>query len=145
MKKQFATIIMSVAAILVLTAVSANAQSRQTITVNIPFEFTVAGETYAAGEYKIGRLNPMEPAMLILKKKKGNEMKIFSTQNLKSKTGVENLSVVFSKSGDSYSLSEIWTGGIGSGRQTIKSKNERKAQQLLKAEQEKVVLKASLQ
>ncbi len=145
MKKQFAAIIMSAAAILVLTAVSANAQSRQTMTVNIPFEFSVAGDTYGAGEYTIGRLNPMEPAMLILKKKNGHEMKIFSTQNVKSKTTVGNAQVVFSKAGDSYSLAEIWTGGVESGRERIKNKKERKAQQLTRAQQEKVVLTAALQ
>lgn len=122
MKKQFAAIILSIAAALVLTAVSANAQSRQKVTIDIPFEFTVAGETYAAGEYTIGRFNEQEPAMLILKKKNGNEMKIFLTQNLKPKTAAENArGVVFSKSGGSYSLAEIWTGDMEGRRQILKS------------------------
>jgi hypothetical protein len=145
MKKQFAAIIMSVAAVLVLTAISASAQSTQTMTIDIPFEFNVAGKTYGAGKYTIERFNPAEPGMLILKKKDGGVKKIFLTQNVKSKTGVENARVVFSKAGDSYSLSEIWTGDKEGGLQTISSKNERKAGQALRAKQEKVVLEASLQ
>jgi hypothetical protein len=145
MKKQFAAIIMSVAAILFLTAVSANAQSKQPMTIDIPFEFTVAGETYAAGKYTIRRFNPAEPGMLILKKKEGNVKKLLLTQNVNSKTGVENARVVFSKADGLYSLSEIWTGDMEGGRQILKSKNERKAQRLGKAEHEKVVVAASLQ
>jgi hypothetical protein len=105
----------------------------------------VAGKTYGAGKYTIERFNPAEPGMLILKKKDGGVKKIFLTQNVKSKTGVENARVVFSKAGDSYSLSEIWTGDKKGGLQTISSKNERKAGQALRAKQEKVVLEASLQ
>ena len=145
MKKQFAAIIMSVTAVLVLTAISANAQSRQTMTIDIPFEFTVTGKTYGAGKYTIGRFNPAEPRMLILKKKDGSVKKIFLTQNVKSKTGVENARVVFSKGADSYSLSEIWTGDTEGGLQTINSNVERKSGQVFRAKQEKVVLEASLQ
>lgn len=145
MKKQFAAIIVSIAAVLVLTAVSANAQSKQKMTIDIPFEFTVAGETYGAGKYTIGRFNEQEPAMLILKKNGGGVKKLFLTQNLKSKTTVETARIVFSKAGDSYSLAEIWTGDMEGGRQILKSKNERGAERLAIAKQEKVVLSASLQ
>lgn len=143
MKKQLATIITSVAAVMVLTAVSANAQSERNMTVDVPFEFVIAGETYGAGKYTIGRFNAQKPEILILKKKEGGEKKVFLTQKMKSKTGVENAHLVFSISGDSYSLSEIWTGGGEGGQQTVKSKSERKAQ--LRAKQEKMVLAASLQ
>lgn len=138
MKKQFAAIIVSIAAVLVLTVISANAQSTQMMTIDIPFEFNVAGKTYGAGKYTIGRFNPAEPGILILKKKDGGVKKIFLTQNVKSKTGVENARVVFSKAGGSYSLSEIWTGDTEGGLRTINSKNDRKAGQVLREKQEKV-------
>ncbi len=73
MKKQFAAIALSIAAVLVLTAASANAQSMQKMTVNIPFEFSVAGTTYEAGEYTFGRFSEQQPMILILKKKNGTE------------------------------------------------------------------------
>ena len=116
------------AAVLFLTAVSANAQSKQKMTIDIPFEFTVAGETYAAGKYTIGRFNEQEPAMLILKRKAGGVKKLFLTQNLKSKTTVETARIAFSKAGGSYSLAEIWTGEMEGGRQILKSKNEREGE-----------------
>ena len=134
-----------VVAALVGSIYSAKAQSRQTMNIDIPFTFTISGKTYGAGKYTIGQFNPAEPGMLILKKKDSGVRKIFLTQNVKSKTGVENARVVFSKAGDSYSLSEIWTGDKKGGLQTISSKNERKAGQALRAKQEKVVLEASLQ
>jgi hypothetical protein len=145
MKKQFAAIIVSIAAVLVLTAVSAKAQSRQTMNIDIPFTFTISGKTYGAGKYTIGQFNPAEPGMLILKKKDSGVRKIFLTQNVKSKTGVETARVVFSKAGDSYSLSEIWSGGMEDGLQTINSENVRKTGQILKEKQEKVVIEASIQ
>jgi hypothetical protein len=145
MKKQFAAIIVSIAAVLVLTAVSAKAQSRQTMNIDIPFTFTISGKTYGAGKYTIGQFNPAEPGMLILKKKDSGVRKIFLTQNVKSKTGVETARVVFSKAGDSYWLSEIWTGGMEDGLQTINSENVRKAGQVLREKQEKVVIEASIQ
>ena len=116
------------AAVLFLTAVSANAQSKQKMTIDIPFEFTVAGKTYAAGKYTIGRFNEQEPAMLILKRKAGGVKKLFLTQNLKSKTTVETARIAFSKAGGSYSLAEIWTGEMEGGRQILKSKNEREGE-----------------
>ena len=145
MKKQFTAIIVSIAAVLVLTAVSANAQSKQKMTIDIPFEFTVAGETYGAGKYTIGRFNEQEPAMLILKKNDGGVKKLFLTQNVKSKTTVETARIVFSKADGSYSLAEIWTGDMEGGRQVLRSKNEREAERLAKAKQEKIVLAASMQ
>ena len=145
MKKQIAAIIVSIAAVFVLTAVSAKAQSNQKMTVNIPFEFAIAGETYAAGKYTIGRLNEQKPGMLILKRKEGAAMKMFLTQNLRSKTRIETARIVFSNSGGSYSLSEIWTGGVEGGRQILAGGNERRSERFAKTADERIILPALLQ
>lgn len=89
-KKQITAIVFSVAAVLILTATSANAQSGRTMSVEIPFDFTIADNSYTAGEYTIGRLNRQKPSILILRKKDGKEKKIILTQEAPKETEAQN-------------------------------------------------------
>lgn len=142
--KRNTTAIAILVTILVLTAISAKAQSARTLKVEIPFEFIVDGETYQPGEYTIGRVNPQRPLMLILKDTEGTEKKVVMTQRMRSKNLVDSPTVVFSKYDDTYFLSEVWTGSTKNGLQLPKTNNEKSAQRTEITRKEKVLLIASL-
>lgn len=143
MKKQITTVVL-LSVILVLTAVSMKAQTTSAFKVEIPFEFIVEGQTYQPGEYTIGRVNRQNPLMLILKTAEGEEAKVLLTRRMRSKNLVKNPSIVFSKYGETYFLSEIWTGNSKNGLQLPEGKIERNSQKFELAKKEKVTLIASL-
>ncbi|HUE83303.1 MAG TPA: hypothetical protein VMM84_14410, partial [Pyrinomonadaceae bacterium] len=65
MKRQITLMTLAIATCLIWAG-SVQAQSKQAFTVNIPFHFVIENETYNPGEYKIERLNPQNPRMLVL-------------------------------------------------------------------------------
>lgn len=144
MKRQLKTIGILLTAVLVFMAVSAEAQSRRTMTVNVPFQFEVAGETYEPGEYKIERLNPDKPSVLVLKGAEKKKPAVFLTQKLEAEEIVENPGVTFTQLDDAYFLSEIWTGGSKTGVEVLIGAKKREAEKLTSIKRQKVTLTARL-
>src|ERR1041384_6462829 len=88
---------------LAVTGVQAQAPSK--VEVDIPFEFSVGKATLKPGVYTIKRLSGN---YLMLRRGDGKGMILNARLTLTSSdpTSVERL--VFSKSGEQYSLSQIW-------------------------------------
>lgn len=143
MKNRLAIITVLFTMTLVLTAASTDAQTKRSIKIEIPFEFVVGEDVYAAGEYIIERLNPRNPSVLILKNGAADGKKILLTQRIESKNGLKDTKIVFSKYDNVYFLSEIWRGGTRNGLRVIYGKSEDNSVRIAKAEPEKIVFKTS--
>lgn len=125
-----------------LLSISVNAQSRNALEVNIPFEFTVAGDVFEAGDYVIERLNPQKESMLILKAADGDGKKVFLTHKVKAEEAVDSPNLVFVKIDETFFLSQIWSSPNGNGLELLKSKKERKREKLAKVKKERITVLA---
>lgn len=128
MKRQFLkgfTMLMLVVVLALATAViSANAQSSNKVVADVPFEFSVGYKTMPVGEYSVQIVASAGNALLI--------------QNVDAKTSALRLSeatdrlknssqarLVFHRYGERYFLAEVWNGADITGRQLLKSLEER--------------------
>src|SRR5688572_20611250 len=87
----------------------AQAQSGSFYQADIPFDFTVAGKSFKAGEYSIsfGILRD-SPASFLIRSADGKESTIVKNAFAKEVLKPDgNARIVFDKDGDDYSLAEI--------------------------------------
>lgn len=119
------TMLMSVV-VLALTAavVSANAQSSNRVIADIPFEFNVGYKALPAGEYSVQAVATAGDALLIQSAdRKVSALRLSqATERMKTKSHAR---LVFHRYGEHYFLAEVWTGADNTGRQLLKSQEER--------------------
>ena len=96
---------------LAVTGVQAQAPSK--VEVDIPFEFSVGKATLKPGVYTIKRLSGN---YLMLRRSDGKAMILNAPLTLTSSESNSVERLVFSKSGEQYSLSQIWL-TVDTGRQ----------------------------
>jgi hypothetical protein len=124
--KGFVTAALLVAAIIV-AGVSAQAQTLQyRLTVDIPFDFAVAGSKLPAGKYWISRAQEASGDTVVqIKSTDGQSVaNRFSIPIVTFKTKSRG-ELVFHRYGDQYFLSEVWPAGGGTGRAFLKTRTER--------------------
>ena len=85
---------------MMVSAATANAQSAQSVDANVPFNFTVGDETYAAGTYKLQVLSDTAGGSIIrINDDKGNVLRtVVATQN--GAAAVEKSELVFERRGN---------------------------------------------
>lgn len=105
--------------VLVLTSVSAAAQSDRSRTTNIPFSFVVGGETLPAGEYTVGPNRRDYEKVWLVQSRDGHAGALFATMSVRASETQEKGKLIFHKYGDQYFLSQIWTPGNQSGRELL--------------------------
>ena len=112
---------------IIVAGVSAQAQSLQyKLTVDIPFDFTLADQKLPAGKYSVGRSNESSgDTVLQIRSIDGHSTaNRFSIPIVAFKT--KNRSeLIFHRYGDQYFLSEVWPAGGGTGRAFLKTRTER--------------------
>ena len=123
MLKGFTIFTLMVALAIVTAVVSANAQSRNKVLANIPFEFVVGDKTLEAGAYAVRSATSEGETLLIQGTENGMSAMRMSdpTNQTKSRTHAR---LVFHRYGQSYFLAEVWD-GEQIGRRLAKSKQER--------------------
>jgi hypothetical protein len=120
MKKQIAVALMAAA----MAAGQCYAQ-RPTSKADIPFAFQVANQTMPAGEYLIQRVSDTNRRAEMIRRTDSSAAVIALTFSVvDAKNGGSEPKLVFHKYGDSYFLSEIWT-GRAEGRHLLVSKREK--------------------
>jgi hypothetical protein len=103
-----------------------HAQSSNRQTANIPFSFNVEGNSFPAGLYSVTRLNPQsDKAVLAIKSADGSVSKVVLTQPVRSGHPQESARLVFSRYGDQYFLSQVWTPADSTGLELPKSRAEK--------------------
>ena len=154
MKKQTFRIITMLSFLLVLAAVSVNAQrlSDNSIAINIPFDFAVGQTKLPAGNYTLSRIAlPSSYDRIVIQTAdgRGDTRTVMTGPNRTSEVQKQS-SLVFNRYGDQYFLSQVWMAGSDTGHDLFQSRNERnlaKESKLArsKSESQKVVLTASKQ
>jgi hypothetical protein len=112
-----------VALAIVTSVVSANAQSRMTVSTNIPFEFVVGDHTLPAGEYVIEAVISGGAALAIRGSDNGESV-VRLAEPIGAMSKRKSARLVFHRYGQNYFLTQIWSGD-SLGRQLVKSKQER--------------------
>ena len=129
MRTRILRTMMMLTILMVLSALSANAQKGSSFVVNVPFTFTVSGKTLPAGEYVVARSTQASNEVIRISSKEHGayvQTKPVQVQDIK-----EESQVIFKRYGDQYFLFQIWTSGRSSGRELFKSAREQKSEREL--------------
>jgi hypothetical protein len=118
------TMLLLVMAVAFVTAVvSANGQSRHQV-AKIPFEFVVGDNNLPAGQYDVTAMTSND-AVLRITNSEQRQTAIRLTQTISHTKPADKGKLVFRRYADRYFLAEVWSAGDTSGRQLMKSKQER--------------------
>lgn len=113
-------------------AVSAQAQNNgRTQMVNIPFEFSVSGQTLPAGEYVVRQINQESAnAILQIRSRDGHSNVLIQMDSVigKQENGAR---LIFNRYDKQYFFSQAWTPGTVDGLVAHKSRSERAAEKEL--------------
>ena len=152
MKKQAFRTITMLSVLLMVAAISVNAQqlSENKIAVNIPFDFAVGETKLPAGKYTLRRIISTSSAdqLLIQNAEARVDMRTGITRPNRASEIQRKSKLVFNRYGGKYFLSQVWMAGSDTGRDLFQSRNERnlaKESKLArsKSEHQKVALTAS--
>ena len=116
----------AVAAALLLSVVATGTcYAQQTVlTVKIPFAFQAGNHALPAGEYRVERLLSGNESVQQLRQIDGDAVMTVQTMFVEAKAENQNPELVFNRYGQTYFLSQIWTGGAH-GRKLFKSNYEK--------------------
>lgn len=121
---------------LATAAVSANAQSRLTISAEIPFDFMVGDGKLPAGSYRVRAVTATGEVVLI-SNQNGKASAFRLSREIRDEDH-SKVSLMFHRYGDQYFLSEVWTG------QTGRTINESSRERSLKRELATIASKTEL-
>jgi hypothetical protein len=113
--------------LLVSIAVAGVCHAQQPVLgTNIPFAFQVGDKTLPAGEYSVKSMSNGTSDVQLIRQKHGDALTVVLTMAVDPKDGKSEPELIFNQYGNSYFLSQIWT-GAGQGRELSKSKREKEA------------------
>ncbi|HSS22799.1 MAG TPA: hypothetical protein VLL54_22185 [Pyrinomonadaceae bacterium] len=115
------------ALILVLALASAVASAKPATTgkviADIPFEFSVGYKTMPAGEYSVWEI-PNGNGLLI-QSSDGKTSALRLSNAVESRKTQSHARLVFHRYGERYFLAEVWNGADQTGRELVRSQDER--------------------
>ena len=121
--------LVSIVALAFVTAVAANAQSGgRKLKADIPFDFVVGSRTLAAGQYTVGQISDSSPGAIMVRSNQGGHSAIRMTNAVTSSAPKRRTALTFVRYGNTYFLSQVWIAGSSEGREMLKSKKERAAE-----------------
>ena len=129
MKNQAFKTITMLSLLLMLAAVSVNAQklSDNSIAVNIPFDFAFGETRLPAGNYTLRRVvlpSSYDRVVIQSADGRGDTRTVMTRPNRTSEVQKQS-NLVFNRYGDQYFLSQVWMAGSDTGRDLFQSRNER--------------------
>lgn len=118
------TMMLLLAALVLVTAVaSANAQTARA-TANVPFEFVVGSKTLPAAHYTISDMTSGSQVVKISAREENANL-FATTIPLSRKASDDKGKLVFHRYGNRYFLAEIWSPGERQGQKLKKSQEEK--------------------
>jgi hypothetical protein len=108
---------------LAAAVVSANGQSSQLVTADIPFDFVVADKTLPSGKYSV-RTSTFGSKSLMISSLDGKSSVIRLSNSNTDTSAKRKARMVFHRYGQQYFLAQVWTGD-SYGRQLLQCKKER--------------------
>ncbi len=130
--KGLTMLLVVVALAFVSAVVSANAQSTRKIVADVPFEFVVGDQALPSGKYSVKAITASGDGLMIQSNNSKHCVMRLSNR-IAPKGNNTEARLVFHRYGDRYFLSEIWSGEDQTGRQLLKSRQERALQRELAA------------
>ena len=125
MKKKVLSVIGTCCCLALIAAASVHAQLPGTeLRANIPFDFSVRGKMFPAGEYVIKRFSDA-PDGLMISGVNNRHYEMFETESVEARKAPNRGEIIFHRYGNSYFLSEIFAGGEQTGRELQVSRQER--------------------
>jgi hypothetical protein len=121
--KGFTMVLLVVVLALASAVASANAQSRNKVIADIPFEFNVGYKTMPAGEYLVEVVATAGNALMIQSANRTNSVVRLSEATDRA-TNRPHARLLFHRYGQQYFLAEVWNGLDNTGRQLLKSQEE---------------------
>jgi hypothetical protein len=135
--KSFALLMLTLA----LATLTAQAQSTNQMKANIPFQFNIGNQTLPAGEYTVRYVNQNSgKTALLFKSADGRTSRIVNMLPAQRMDAQLKASIVFHQYGDSYFLSEVWTGADEYGLALPKSRAERDRNEVAGLEAKRVTV-----
>jgi hypothetical protein len=131
--KGFTMLLLIVVLAFATAVASANAQSSKKVVADIPFEFVVGDQAMESGEYTL-RANGTQGNALIIQSMDAKSSAIRLTNAIerpRSQGHSTKARLVFHRYGQRYFLAEVWSGADSTGRQLLKSRQERAIQREL--------------
>jgi hypothetical protein len=126
MRKKVLSAALSGALLAVATAATAYAQMPGTaVRATIPFDFQIRGKILPAGDYEIRRLTDEQGELVVSSVNDKHERAIIETLPVETNGRYSKAHIVFHRYGETYFLSEIFAGGLQSGRELPVSRQER--------------------
>ena len=99
---------------------------------NVPFEFTVGGQTMPAGEYVVTLLGrDAYPSAVLVKSGDGRHARMLQMTAVEAKRARERATLVFNRYGDRHFLAQVWTPAERAGLKVRKSRDERQVVQIV--------------
>jgi hypothetical protein len=125
MKNKGLRTITMLSVLLMLTAVSVCAQSRNKRAINIPFDFIVGQKTLPAGEYIVEPNHRDFDRVWLIQSRDGRTSALFTTKQVQTKETPEQAKLIFHKYAGQYFLSQVWTPGGNTGHELLMARTER--------------------
>lgn len=130
--KGFTMLTLIVAVSFMTSGGSANGQSSRVVVADIPFDFNVGGKALTAGEYTVKAFTA-KGDILAISNKQSNNTAVRLTHSIEAGGAPKQSKLVFHRYGQRYFLSEVWSNGERTGRQLLKSREERAIESQLAA------------
>ena len=126
MKKKIFRAALTCSLLTVVVAATAYAQLPGTaVRATIPFDFSVRGKILPAGDYEIRRITDEPGGLIISSLNDKHERILFDTAPVQARRITSRAEIIFQRYGDSYFLSEVFAGGLQTGRELFPSHEER--------------------
>jgi hypothetical protein len=123
--KGFMMLAVIIALALVTAVASANAQTvnGNKVVADVPFEFSVGYKAMPAGEYSVQTISVDNG--LLIQSADGKALALRQSDETARIKDKPQAHLVFHRYGDRYFLAEVWNGADNTGRQLMKSQEER--------------------
>ena len=132
MNKRVITILATTMLFATFVVASVQAQDAGNMSVNIPFDFAVAGKMLPAGEYRVRRSIAGTRSVTEFQNIKATELLYLPpTHPVQGGTIQSASKLVFNRYGNQYFLSQVWIAGRSAGEELTKTSRERLLQREL--------------
>ena len=117
MKKHLFNVAAILGLFVMLTVVSASAQTAKQLSASVPFNFTVGQKTLPAGKYTIYRTSVNTTDGFLMRDEHGRVAVVFKTHAVQGLENLEKGRLEFRRLGDRYFLARFWVDGDDAGRE----------------------------
>ncbi|HEY5883259.1 MAG TPA: hypothetical protein VIT88_01150 [Pyrinomonadaceae bacterium] len=125
MKRRISMLAVSVVFVTMAAFATAQAQTTNYLTADIPFDFHVGGDRFPAGEYSVRCLNPAsDMKVLQLRNTDGKTTVVLLTNGIVGRMNKES-KLVFNRYGNRYYFAQAWLVSEKIGMQAVKSRQEK--------------------